>query len=535
MKSSSPALWCALIFVLCALPGILTRDLSSVNELNYVVIAREAMARGDFFCFNEASYAFPPLPPLYIWICMEGLLFEGGQAAVFLLSLNAIAFALMMLILDRTYGQSLLKSGRGIACATLMTLPSLVGAVFIAQPAMLTCALSVSAIALLSVRADETLRQESSLSCPILTPALLVALMLLATPYALALPLLTVIIALALKRHLALFFTVMPPVWFAVILAVMALWMGCTFLNGGAGYLRALFFEVPLKYFSGGAGHVKSAWYLLGMALVMGMPLVFASCYAGFREIVHDRSQIAVPFLFALIPLPLTFALLCLPAAKSELLLLPSLPSLGYVILFYLQQVRLRDRLIKALIIAGMAPCGIMVLVGYFTNDSLPVLNSTYVICAVVFIALFTALSVLRIAILGSAGGLSSFAAGIMVMIVTLGFAVPRINPYVSPMPAVRKAVELSSQSGVRELCVIGIPKPWTLNLADGGLKIMDSDLEGILSAECGDAYRLLGRGALRQYEELRELRRSGDAYVIGDSVLLEPEGHRSTVRDYWR
>ncbi|MGN0908753.1 MAG: hypothetical protein ACI4NA_03960, partial [Succinivibrio sp.] len=57
------------IFALCSLQAVILRDLSPVNELNTVAIAKSALSQGRLFFFDEQAYGAPAAGPLYYWIC----------------------------------------------------------------------------------------------------------------------------------------------------------------------------------------------------------------------------------------------------------------------------------------------------------------------------------------------------------------------------------------------------------------------------------------------------------------------------------
>ena len=145
-------------------------------------------------------------------------------------------------------------------------------------------------------------------------------------------------------------------------------------------------------------------------------------------------------------------------------------------------------------------------------------------VCAFLFILLSTASSVIRTGSSSALNGIQTFSAGVLIMILTLGFAVPGINPYFSPEQAVKKAALLSKSSGVNELCVIGIPKPWTLSLISEDLKIRDVSYEELVSKKCSRSYRLIGRSAQKKWSDLRVLKNTEGAFIAGDLVLLEPQ-----------
>ncbi len=81
---------------------------------------------------------------------------------------------------------------------------------------------------------------------------------------------------------------------------------------------------------------------------------------------------------------------------------------------------------------------------------------------------------------------------------------------------------------------MIGIQKPWTLQLTAGSLAIIPVDHDKMQGKKCLNSYRQIGRSALNEYKDLQDLKRSEGAFLFGESVLLEPS-HINRPTKTWR
>ncbi|MDD7021714.1 MAG: hypothetical protein PUI29_04015, partial [Aeromonadales bacterium] len=157
MRISKTALILCAIFVICALQAVMLRDLSPVNELNTVAIAKSALTQGRLFYFDEEAYGAQAAGPLYYWVCMAGLAIEGSQASVFLLSLNLALFIAMLLCLERTFSPLVMKSFSGAGIISIIAMPYVASSVFMARGSMIYCFLLCLSACFLAARTQQVL------------------------------------------------------------------------------------------------------------------------------------------------------------------------------------------------------------------------------------------------------------------------------------------------------------------------------------------------------------------------------------------
>jgi hypothetical protein len=525
MRISKTALILCAIFVICSLQVVFVRDLSPVNELNTVAMAKSALSQGRLFFFDEEAYGATAAGPLYYWICMAGLAVEGGQASVFLLGLNLVLFVAMLLALERTFSPLVMKSFSGAGIVSIIAMPYVAASVFMARGSMLYAFLCVLAACFFAARTEEVL-SDPSMKSPrgrIAIPVLLALLVLDRGLFGALIPPLCVLIVLLVKCRVRAFFKIYRPWWLLVPLGAFAAWGGMAFMEGGRQYFTWVFIDTPINMLTGRAGHDHGLLWLIGVALMLSLPAGPCFAYAAVRTLVLERSKIPVRALYCA-ALPLAVFIVCaVPQTKSDTSLLPALPTLAYFIVGYFEKNGCRDVTVKVLLTAGFLPFSVLLAACYFLNDDFALLNGVFVVTALCFIMIFTVLAVFKTINADGIRGLSAFGAGVMAAVLALGFAMPRMNAYLSPAPAVRTILEHSAQNGIRNVCVTGIPHPWTLQLASAELSYREKNTNGMLYDECAKSYRLIGRSALRDHQEFDALRGLPGAYMVGDSLVVDP------------
>lgn len=515
-----------LLFLICAAPAVLMRDLSTVNELNYLAIARGGIEEGHFFLLGGAQYAVSYLPPLYIWVCMLSYGIAGVKASILLLGLNVIALCAMMFIVGTYFAKGLSKNCQYLTIACVVATPFLCTSSLAVSPYTINTAFLLIAIALLSDRTsallsdpDNAIRRRRDH----LIPVFMMLSCLTLGPWSFIIIPLLLITVLSIKQRLKLLFKVFPLSWCLHIASAVLVWMALTIWDGGLDKAVSLFIDLPLSFLSGEMGHFHDPFFYLWSFVLISLPIGVASVYSGIRVLLHEKSRCDCAYLFAFLTPVITLVVASLCKAQSDFYVLIALPTLGAVLSRYLMAAGARDKLVKLLLVLGLLPFSALFVVAYFLNDDFPLLNGTYVVCAFLFILLATLLSVIRVLTASVANGIATFSIGILVMILTLGFAIPNINPYFSPEIALKKAEVLAKDRGINKLCVIGIAKPWTLDLISQRLDIKVVSHKGMLNKECQGAYRLIGRPALKKWKDLENLGRQEGAFIIGENVLLEP------------
>ena len=154
LKSSKQTLFLCLLVFAAALPAVFFRDLSPINELNYIAAAQDAIDNNRFFSFFEDGKPFTQTPPLYMWICMVAILFEGLPTSSIMLFLNVFSLICIILILDLNFGKMLRLNYRNKATVMVVSMPFMMTAALLAQPIVLFSLLVVAAVCYIKQRAE---------------------------------------------------------------------------------------------------------------------------------------------------------------------------------------------------------------------------------------------------------------------------------------------------------------------------------------------------------------------------------------------
>lgn len=523
LRNSKTALFMVLFVLLSSLPLIFYRDLHLTNELNYLAIAFDAIDRGNFLTFYENNLAYTEKPPLYIWLCMSANYLGLKNAVIFLLSVNVVIFSFLILELDRSFGSMLQSSFRGPAAIAIVAIPYLICNVYLVQPDIISIYCVILSVCGLMHRTELCLsdpQYNSNARSIQITMALAIGF-LANGPYALLIPLVTLLLALIIKKHVKLYFRILKPSWLFVILLVILIWLFGVFLEGGRAYLFKLLYE-PYARFTGDIGHNHSILFFLWSYWYISLPLGLCAFYAMARLLFIKRSNIDVKPLYSIV-LPLACLLvISIPVSKHESYALYALPTLSYLTIYYVQQEGSRDRFVKILMIAGLIPFIFLFITFFFFKDSYNFLGSTYEICALLFITLSTVLAIFKVINSSAVNGLCGFSFGVMIMVFTIGFSMPAINPYISPIPMMEHIFAESQHSKIHNVCMAGISKIWKLDILYTSLKIKKVESDQLESDQCINSYLVAGKDILKYNKSLAKIEKQRNAVMIGDTLVID-------------
>ena len=524
LRNSKTALIMMLFLFLSSLPLVFFRELHLTNEMDYFAVALDAVSRSNFLTFYENSVPYTERPPLYLWLCMLSASILGVKSAViFLLFVNVVLFAFTMLELDRTFGPMLQTSFRGRAAIAITSIPYLVCNVYMIQPEIISIFCVILCVCALMHRTEMFWEDSDNASgkwgisiCITLTAGFFAS-----GAYALLIPPATLFLALLIKRRLKLYFKILSPVYLLIVFLVISVWLFLVFAESNWAYLVKLLFE-PYARFTGQLGHNHSFLFFLWSFWYISLPLGFCAFYAIIRLLYLKRSNIDLKPLFA-IALPVAcLIIISIPAAKHESYALYALPTLGYLTIYYVQQEGSRDRFIKILMIAGLVPFIFLFISYFFFREYYSFLDSNYEICALLFITLSTVLAIIKVINSSAVNGLCGFSIGVLVMVFTVGFSMPTVNPYISPIPVMEHIVADSKQSKINSVCMVGQSRVWKLKVLYSSLNIRNVDSDLLESDTCKNSYRIIGKNALKYDESLSRLKKQSNALMLGDTLVVD-------------
>ncbi|MBQ9274509.1 MAG: hypothetical protein IJ228_06805 [Succinivibrio sp.] len=524
---SRQALTVAVFIILASLPASLLRDLLPYNEIAYVQIAVQALSEHHFFTFYDQSLPFTAKQPLFMWLNYLAYLISGPNPAAFMLLLNAVAAAGLVLVLDHGIGQALQESLRGRAALTVACFPLFLSYLIISQPYLLGVCFTLSAVALMARRCYLILKDDPEMPPRGKVLILLCVSLGLLTQgiFALLIPLATLLLSLLLQRRFRLYFRVLGRTFWIGLSVFVLLWLSVLWWEGGSAYLKALLEHELWGRLTGELGHKRSAWYFLLSFWYLSLPLGLVCCYCALKLLRLGVATLDVRLVFALVQPAAALLVISLPVAKEPAYLLYALPLLGYLLTCYLQQAGSRDPTVRLLLVLGMLPFALLLFAYYPLKAHFALLDSVYIVCALLFILLCTALAMFKIFNSSALNGAGAFAVGALIMLFTFGFAVPSLNPYVGPVRAIETISALHSRHPEQssQVCVAGERKVKLFSFIAPELNFTATGAYDAVRGECRQAYRLLGRKALLQEPELESFKERDYAQSIGDKLILAP------------
>ncbi len=516
---------CLLVFA-AALPAVFLRELSPINELNYIAAAQDAIDKNHFFSFFEDGKPFTQTPPLYMWICMVAILFDGLPTSSIMLFLNVFSLIGIILLLDRNFGGMLRSNYRNKAAVMIVSMPFMMTATLLAQPIVLFSLLVVASICLIKQRTELLIiEQEPAADIGnISIPLLLFAAVFTNGILGLLIPLFTLAMVLFTLRKRRYFFKILPLNYFLLIAFLMFFWIVLTFLEAGADYTVKMFIRDPYLRLIGETGSAHNFAFYFFAFWLLSFPLGISAAYAAVKIILSEKRQIELSAIFAISIPVATLILISIPSSKDVTYVFASLPSLAYFLVYYNQKYGSRDKFLKLTFILGLLPFGLLFFAYFYVKKEIPSLNSIYIISSLLFLMLFSALAIFKVSRSSATEGIMTFGVGVLVMCFTAGFAMPELNNSVSYNSVGEALDQKITKSKNFNICYIGINNPWTLKLYNKDMNLRSSTYDNINLDYCRNNFRIIGRSALRDHQELNELKNLKNARMYGDTLLISPE-----------
>ena len=526
--------WNKQTFILClfifasTLPAVFLRELSPINELNYIAAAQDAIDNNHFFSFFEDGKPYTQTPPFYMWICMIAILFDGLPTSSIMLFLNVFSLMGIIYLLDQTFGSMLQRNYRYKTTIIIISMPFMLTATLLAQPIVLFALLVVASTCFIKSRTDEIIEDpDQKIETGNIAIPLLIFLSIFTNGLlGLLIPLFTLFLVLFTLKKLKLYFLILPPRYFYIIAIFYFIWVSLTLSEAGVDYSFRMFIYEPYARLIGlsSLGSSQSIAYYFIAFWILSLPLGISAAYAGVKIFLSEKRKIALSPLFA-IAMPLaTLIIISIPSSKNVTYVFASLPTIAYFMVYYNQKYGTRDRVLKILFALGMLPFGLLFFAYFYVKEQFPCLKSIYVISSLLFLMLFSALAIFKVSRSSATEGVATFGVGMLVMTFTVGFAMPEINASVS-YSLVGEALDRKMEdSNNFNLCYMGINNPWTLKLYNKDMNLKLSDKENINLDYCKNNFRIIGRSALRDHEDLNKLKSLKNARMYGDTLLISPE-----------
>lgn len=524
-RISKSALISAIVLIIATLPIVFLRDLNPVNELNYIAIAHKALADGTIFAFYKDNLPYTDKPPLYLWLAMIGVYFFGNHPSAFIQLCSVIPFAGLILIMDKYFGVYLKSTQRSYASMALCGSLFLLFASVLARMDMLFTFFIILTVGIIAKRTillvDE--RKDSTYG-EFTIPLFMFLGIFVKGPYAFIFPLVTLFFVLLVKRSLSYYFKIFKPKFFLIILGFIIIWAIAVLLDGGIDYAKNLFVYQTTTRISGSQGHPESAFYYLINFWYLSLPTGFAFVYLFLKLLLKRKlSSISTHSLFAIL-LPLSILLIItIPSSKLEIYLLPAIPTLSYAIALYLDKGNKFDFIFKVLIALGILPFTLLFPISYFLKQTYPLLDNLYITAAFLLLMLVSIFAIIRVFLNDTMYALAAHGVGLLIMIFVAGFSFNQINPYIGVAQISKQLSDNADKYNNYNVCTVGLTNDWAINLFDGRLIIVESNINDIYANECKNSNIIIGRRALKDNPQIKEELINKGGKMIGDNLLYSP------------
>ena len=319
--------YCVMVFVtLCIAPVLVMRDFTPANELRYLSIADEAIAKGHILAFTNHGETYADKPPLYFWILMLCRLLFGRYSMAVLSLFSLVPAFVTVAVMDRWTLREASPLTRAASAMMLLTTALFLGLAVYVRMDMLMCMFIV--LALYSFWKERYTLFGLFTFLALFTKG----------PVGLLLPLMAAVIYLVTSgrdRELPKVFD--WPFW-AVLGGLSMVWLVGAYWEGGWEYLSNLLFyqtlgravnafhhKAPFWFYAAVIWGVAAPWCLLTIPAV-GVVLIRRR--DSLRERLFSRKDRSCLFSWTVVS---GFVMLSLFSSKLAIYLLPLLPFLSYV------------------------------------------------------------------------------------------------------------------------------------------------------------------------------------------------------------
>lgn len=505
-----------LLYTLAVLPVFILRDFSLDNELRYLSLADEALARGSWFTFTNHGILYADKPPLYLWIVMLGKLLLGTHSMLFLGLFSFIPALAILYTMDRWTKEYFSESESVTAELLLLTSAFFFGTAVVLRMDMLMCMFIVWALYLFyRMYKDQGHRWDS-----ILFPLCLFMALFTKGPLGVIIPLTSSFIFLLSKKEVK----TMRRYWgwktWGILLFLCALWFSGVYAEGGDRYLQNLLVHQTMGRAVSSFHHSEPFYYYLlalWYALAPWSLLVVGVLVAGMkRKLFSDDLE-----LFFLTTCLSTLGVLSLFSAKLQVYMVPAFPFFIFLSMLWIKRLGWPHRsyvliLIPALIF-GLALPGAVIWQWLASSFS------PWVVLAALILSLSGILALLWLRKHSMNLAIRTMASGVLLGVFLVSFALPRYNHLIGLGQLSQKAKEISIQKGAENYYYCRISRADNLDVYLGKplteLRIKDlyhSQEKIQKPAILFVSARIINRSdSVKRYLQGRKMHRSGKYYCV--------------------
>lgn len=448
-----------IVAIVAVVPLMLWRDFTPANELRYLSIADESLARHAFFAFTNHGVAYADKPPLYLWLVMAGKWLLGHHSMVWLALLSLLPALMVTAVMDGWMGAGMTRPYRRAAQAMLLTTSLFAGAmVFVRMDMLMTLFIVLALRALhdmetgLTSRVQGTRRMAFFVFAAVFTKG----------PMGILLPLVASATYLYSLGRMRMMLRYWGWDFWIRILPAFGLWFAAVYIEGGADYLHNLLLHQTVGRAVHSFHHAAPWYYYIlasGYSLLPWTPL-FLVAIGGMMKHRHAVMPVERTLLAMLAAM---LVVLSVVSAKMAIYMLPAIPFAVYLTALYLSHrtadgmVRVAIGLSATVLVGALAAWGVVYAMGTYPFVA-------HLACAVAAGVLsVTGLAVLVVPYFRHhpARSVMTICGGMALAVFTAGWALPSANPYIGYAALCREAVVQSRASG------IGTISAWRMSRAE--------------------------------------------------------------------
>ncbi|HET6555852.1 MAG TPA: hypothetical protein VFG54_00970 [Prolixibacteraceae bacterium] len=430
-----------LLYTLAVMPLFLLRDFSLDNELRYLSIADEALARGTLFTFTNHGILYADKPPLYLWIVMLGKLLLGTHSMLFLGLFSFVPALMILYTMDQWTRKYLSPPERVTAELLLLTSGFFFGTAIVLRMDMLMSLFIVWALYIFYRGYKGQARREDLL----LFPLCLFMALFTKGPLGLLIPLLSTSVFLFIRKEV----NTLGRYWgwktWAILFTLSALWFLGVYAEGGSAYLQNLLVHQTVGRAVNSFHHSEPFYYYLPALLYSLAPwslLVIGVLFMGLKKklFTSDRELLFLSTALS------TLTALSFFSSKLQVYLVPTFPFFIFLTLLWLKRLGWPHKAYVLIMIPAVILCLILpgaALWPLLADDFTPLLLPAALILSLTGIL---TLAYLRHHSMNRA--IQAMASGVLLAVFLASFAIPGYNHLIGMSELSEKAKEISMQKG---------------------------------------------------------------------------------------
>lgn len=436
------------VLLLAMLPMLLLRDFTPSNELRYLSIADDALARGDFFSFQLAGEPYTGKPPLYLWLVMLCRWLLGNH---YLWALALWSVLPACVIASEMYHWTMREihpTWRNAARWMLLTTGLFLGSSLVCRMDML-----MALFILLALRTFYKMRDCSLRSARLGWLLGLYTFLALFTkgPVGLAVPIVSTFVFMVTTGRVRSWFRCWNWRAWSVIGGGCLLWFAGVYIEGGGEYLYDLAVQETVRRAATTYRHAQPAWFYAATVWHAMMPWALVVIGTIVVTAVRRRYHSELQHYFLVIVVS-TFIMMSCFTSKLDVYLLPIYPFA-----IYLAAMSLHDYERSAWLRLGLAVPAAIFLLGepavlvLSGRDGMAWLDVPAVHVAASLLTMGGGVALWMLYGRRSAlGGVAAIATALLLTLFAAGFAMPRLNDRIGYGALCREAVRVADDRHVK-------------------------------------------------------------------------------------